>query len=910
MKRVLAAAMLLAVVQSVGAQEEDPALEAEFNGQWITAADLWAERGPDRGTTARRWAALEAAGSWDILDKETAAEAAAQPDWNWPNYIRAKAWRAQGKLEQAAELLEQTGSKSLIAKAELGSILAEMGRAADAVRTWRQLAESFAAKTTVDPWDQLAAGHAARAGGDPHAAARYYELAYRDSLDFLPARLALGELFYEKHQANLAGEEIDNARKLSPNHPDVLVASGKLAVRNRRLTGAKQFADRVLSLRKEDPSAHKILAELDLIAGLYTQAENTLAAVLKRNQWDDQAHSLVAAASYLSGDSTRYHRTLKDMESAKQNSVQAHQTLGAILEVLLRNDEATAQYRQVVEQDPNRASAWSAMGQLAMREGRESEGREYLEKAFELDRFNIRAYNQLELLDFMDTFTEYTFDGFSIKLKAEEDSVIVPLVSKRMTAMRDELTEAFEWTPKNPTVLEFFPTHEWFSARVTGLAWLDGIPGVCFGDIVAMDSPRTLEGVSNWEQILRHEYGHVLALSITNRKVPFWFTEGLSVYLEQHPRGLDWDQNLVGAWWDGDLVGVDSLTIAFTRPKHRRQRLLAYHQSGIIIGDIVARYGWPAIPALLRAFGRDESLEEAVPKVLGVSYAQWTQEALEACGARARSLHLWPSPDSERFQNLQARAESADPVILERLAITAIQLRQTDVARACLDRLGTKSKPRTEGLRAMIEFQEGSRERGLEIAGGALDSGCPDFRVWMQTGIYRLAVQDTAGAKEAFAGALELYPLSHTAMSQLGRIALAENDRETARTMFSRVMQTTDGSGEAAFEIAELELDRGEFAAALEAMEYALGILPLNSRVYAMRGRIKLRMGSETEAYADLMNAKKLNLRNVDWMVGFAEYYMEQEDFEESAYFSRLALKYAPDHELAQNLLARAENEL
>jgi len=187
-----------------------------------------------------------------------------------------------------------------------------------------------------------------------------------------------------------------------------------------------------------------------------------------------------------------------------------------------------------------------------------------------------------------------------------------------------------------------------------------------------MDSPRTLAGSSNWEQIVRHEYGHVLALGMTGKRVPFWFTEGLSVYLEQYPRSEDWEQNLAGAYLDGDIVGVDSLTIAFTRPKQFSQRLLAYHESSLIIEDIVKEHGWEAIPRLLKAFHAGKDLDAAVSEVLRVSprtsaSGPWPRSGkprLRSSLARARPA---------RFQRLSQEweAKSSDPEYLALMALAA-----------------------------------------------------------------------------------------------------------------------------------------------------------------------------------------------------------------------------------------------
>ncbi len=302
--------------------------------------------------------------------------------------------------------------------------------------------------------------------------------------------------------------------------------------------------------------------------------------------------------------------------------------------------------------DPESGDSLTGVGLLAMRERREEEARGYLERGFKGDSYNIRAYNQLELLDKMDTFAVYAGKHFTVRVDAERTPFFVPLLQERLNRIYDDLVPERGWTPPVPTVVEVFPDHEWFSARVTGFPWLGGIPAVCFGHVVAMDSPRTLSGSSNWEQILRHEFGHVLALGMTDKKVPFWFTEGLSVHLEQYPRGLTWDQNLVAAYVDNELVPVDSLTLAFTRPRDFDQRLLAYHESGLIIDDLVARKGWKVIPALLRAFGKGKDLPEALREEAGETYEAVRRARLDVVRAQAAALPVWPSASKDRVARL------------------------------------------------------------------------------------------------------------------------------------------------------------------------------------------------------------------------------------------------------------------
>ena len=77
-----------------------------------------------------------------------------------------------------------------------------------------------------------------------------------------------------------------------------------------------------------------------------------------------------------------------------------------------------------------------------------------------------------------------------------------------------------------------YPNHPDFEVRTMGLPGL-GALGVTFGKYVAMDSPSGRPpGQFHWASTLWHEFSHVYVLSMTNHRVPRWFTEGLAVYEE------------------------------------------------------------------------------------------------------------------------------------------------------------------------------------------------------------------------------------------------------------------------------------------------------------------------------------------------------------------------------------------
>jgi tetratricopeptide (TPR) repeat protein len=414
----------------------------------------------------------------------------------------------------------------------------------------------------------------------------------------------------------------------------------------------------------------------------------------------------------------------------------------------------------------------------------------------------------------------------------------------------------------------------------------------------------------NWEDILRHEYGHVLALSMTNKRVPFWFTEGLSVFLEHFPRDLSWDANLVGHYLDRNLVPLDSLTIAFTRPRDHSQRLLAYHESSLIIRDLVERKGWDSIPALLLAFGEGKSLDTALREVVGESEEELKTRAMEVIREEAASLAVWPSPSRARLARLErVREDRADDTsFLEFLALSQHQMQLLQEANATAKEILAldEENPRAHGILGLGYLQGERKEDARPHLEKAIGLGSRDVPVYVGLANLAVARSDTAMAIEYYGTALDLYPRGHNVRLTQARLLAASGDREGAVREYESLISLSAAAGIGAIELARMEIEDGRAEEAERTLKYALGVLPLDAEVVALRGRAFLLLDRDAEAYELFLTARRFDLKNVESMVGMAEYYFKRRDYEEAAYFAELALKYQPDHPTALDVLAQA----
>ena len=885
--------------------------KAESEGRW---ADAVALRRADYDSLATRESAtayllaLNAAGLDSLLETEGQRVSSRLSAWDLPVRLAARAAGRLGRPRAGAALLAVRSS--LAARADRALLLDRAGLRQEAAGVFAEIRTAPRARGGDSPDDLWARGRAAWAGGAFEEASGFFQTAYRESLENQDARLDLARLFQEKYQENLAREELADARKLAPAHPEVALAAAEVDLDAGRLSEAEADARDVLAARPHDAGAAAVLAALALIADRPAEAMSWLREPLDRNPADRHARSMLAAANYLSGDSTGWVRERDRVLAEDPGRLEVFLDLAHILEMSRRNEEAFALYDAVLARDPDNPAAFLAKGLLAMREGDETNARAWLEKGFEGDPFNIRAYNQLELLDKMDTFASQRTDHFVLRYEAAADSLLAPLLGRSLESIRRDLVDRHGWEPPAPTVVEVLPSHDWFSARVTGLPWIGGIPAVCFGDVVAMDSPRTLSGHSNWEEILRHEFGHVLALGMTRKKVPHWFTEGLSVHLERFPRGPTWDENLAAAYLDGQLIGIDSLSIGFTRPKSQAQRLLAYHEAGIVVGDLVARHGWESIPKILRGIGEGRTFAAALREATGESYPAFCDRALAVVRERAAAIPVWPSPGRVRAVRLLALSESkpGDRDMLEQLALAQFQVGLREEAQRAAEKLLEVSpgNPRANGILGLLIL--GGKEPGpaRPLLAEAFDAGSRDLPVILSLADRDLALGDTALALTRYDRALEVYPEGTPARIARARTRLAGGDREGAREDYRALLRLDATAAEGAIELAQLELedDRGEGAAS--ALDYAVDILPLDATVEALRGQAYLLLGREDEAYRLFQRAHKLDVRSVEAMVGLASYYLKRGDPEEAIYFADLALKYDPQHRRALAVRERA----
>jgi cellulose synthase operon protein C len=594
---------------------------------------------------------------------------------------------AEEDLRQAIKLADsQKGTARAVqmdAKRELASLLEDLGRRREAQSLWESLLDVYRAGGVIG----------SRELGDIAVAAwrrDYIEDAKDIFLDAtesngseevpLEALVNFGNLFLEKYNATDAIGAFRDCLKINEKYPDALLGIA-LAKQYESNAEVEAYARMALKVNPNLVPALNALAEIRMDEEDYDGALKEVSRALAINAANLESLSLEAVYHLVRGNTQGFATTEKKILGLNPNYGRFYYTLAENMISLRKYQEAVDFNRKAVALDPQLWEAWASLGMNLTRVGDLAGGREAIQKAFEGDPYNVWAYNSLDLLDQMDKFKTTRSEHFVIRASKEDEAALSPQALRLAEEAYSKLTERYDFTPQEPIEIEAFPDHEGFAVRTLGLPGL-GALGVCFGKVVAIDSPRARKvGTFNWGSTLWHELAHVITVQMTKHNVPRWYSEGLSVY-EEHRARPGWGDDLtaafVKAYKEGELLKVSELNAGMMRPKNPGQITLSYYQAALACELIEERFGFDKIKQTLLLFARNLSSEEVFKEALGwdtatfdAEYARFLDARLKTIASRLDFSHFTVAEregtETPANKNQQAKSESLDEAALNEL---------------------------------------------------------------------------------------------------------------------------------------------------------------------------------------------------------------------------------------------------
>jgi len=676
-----------------------------------------------------------------------------------------------------------------------------------------------------------------------------YRSAIEADSNYLEAQLGAAELFTQKYAYGDAALFLDDAFKINPNSARVFLA----VARNKRLDGDAETSaalTKALAINPNLVEAIALKAGMALEASRIDEASAEIDKALKINPRSLEAHSLKAAMLYLQDKDFEPEVVATLAIGPKYGEI--YNTLSHYATITRRTDQAAQFARRATEIAPRLWDAHLNLGMALLRLGQMDTGREAVEKAFKGDPFNVWAKNTLDLLDSMRDFKETKRGPFIIKAAAQESDVLSPYAANLLEEAAAKLTAKYRFTPKGPIIIEIFNNHEDFAVRTLGIPGL-GALGVCFGFVVAQDSPSARQaGEFNWGSTLWHEYTHVITLQMTDYRIPRWFSEGLSVYEERRARpgwGDDWNPLFVRAFMERRWFKMADLDAGFQRPKSPQDVPIAYFQASQVCEFIVERYGFDAILRMLTMYRDKAKTPDVLQQVLKLSESDFDREFAAYIETKVKPLQqalLTPTNNAASLSKAQVLK------LLETVDTFALRIRAAE----------------------------------LLAADG-----------------------DTQGAVVHYIRALELFPYvsgKGNPYESLAKLLEQNGDREQAARALDSLVKTDENNLEALKTIARLRLALGEQQQALDALQASFYISPFDYKLHTQAGELSLEMKDYAKALTEFQVALALappNAAEANYNVAAAFHALGRQPEAKRAVLR--ALEAAPRYDKAQELLLR-----
>lgn len=756
------------------------------------------------------------------------------------------------------------------ARWQLGRVLEALGRADEAVAALKPFNDLMTGGTLPNSAEDLTfvglgflrysvlTRHPELANRTRHVLQYVYQEAFDNvDADYWPARLAAAQLLLEKNSVDEASGDFKAILDKNANVADAHVALGLIAVGERwDFEAAEKAVAAAIKINPRHVGARILQAKARMLERRYGAAGAAAKRALAVNPKDIEALSLLAAAKLRGGDRTACDALRKRVEAINPKPAMFHYTLGLWLVMGRQFDEAEQEFKKAMAYAPHWSAPGTELGIMYLDIGEDELSRKTLESAFDLDRFNRRTFQLIQLLDELDRFERLKTVHFIIKYEKETDVGFAERVAEVLEGMHDEICKHFKWTPDKPTVVEIHPSHRSFSIRIAGRPFIATV-GACTGRCIAFVQPRGRApfGRFNWEHMLRHEFTHTVSMGVTGNRIPHWLTEGLAVHEEPQGRSWDWKNALAQRVVDGELFTLQTIDWGFQRPRRGDDRQIAYAQSEWMVEFLEEKYGEKAVPDLLAAFRDGKTQDEAFSGVLkatpvdfDAAFGKWAQ-------AQVDGWRLYPSK-SDSLETLRAGvdAHADDADYQARYARALLFDSEFEDAEAAAERslaLNADQPVANEVMallhigRMLSESDENERTEQLEKARPfirKLEDVRPEHPLTMKFSAY--LEQHDQEWREALALYQEYqkrYPEDPDVYRRIAAIHREMKNEKAARTELEMLADVAVDDAHLRLEIAGMKWEEGDVAAARSWARRVLAIDPYSQPAYSLIGEAALK---------------------------------------------------------------------
>ena len=699
-------------------------------------------------------------------------------------------------------------------------------------------------------------------------------------------------LAHEKYAFKFAQERYAKLLEMRPKLPDALSGMASIVLQTmHNLDDVEKLLKESLAVNPNHIESHLLHAAVDLEEERHEDAKKHLDAALEVNPNDLHALALLAFYYIDLSQPGKASEIEKRALAINSKCSDYYCDIGEIMENKRGFNTAAPYYQKAMDLDPHNWRGYFGLGMNTSRQGAESEvaGKELLLKAFEKNKYSPWALNMIKVLDKFVGDKEQGVDPvylasktkhFTLKYLGKEAAIVAPYLEEWAEHAYDWQSKKFGFEPQGPLSIELCYSFQDQAARTVGLPNL-GALGVCFGKLCTVVSPHEGKGDNhppfNWHKVLDHEFGHVMALQLSDFKVPRWYTEAFSTYLEDDSR-IQSDAMMVDAIAKGQLKPIDRMNEYF-----RINPLMAYVHGRYVIEYIAKTFGFEAHVKALKLFAQGKKLDEALQEATGKSLKELDEGQLAFLKDSFKDVRLRPSYDPPTVVKLElaAKGENASAQAVADYAIAQLAMRHPDMAEALAKRALEKDPKCVDANNVLGSLAydkkdyETAKQRYLTSTG--IDS-TRSFTAWLRLGVIYKKEGKTTKAIEAFEAARKSFPRYVGPDNPYHELPELYADMEPpqldkALSVWRDAVRVNTEDPEAALEGLRLATKMKDAKAATEFAAIHIEIDPYNVEIHHLGGKAYEELKDWAHAAREYKVATAIDEKDVESWVALARVY-------------------------------------
>lgn len=783
----------------------------------------------------------------------------------------AEVKRAVGESKEALAMLESViaglADAPVRTLVQYGSLLDFVGQKQVAYSILDQAVQRYNNGLVFASEDVAMVALASWLMGNFHDANSLFNEAIRANPNNLEAHALWGDLFLEKYNASDAERSYQEALDINGRYVPALVGMANVV-------GDERALQRALAVNPNSIPAMETYGQLLMVNGREEEAQEYFERVLALNPESLKTLSILASQAALEERSEDYENYLAQVESFSPNNPIF---LGNVADTFGNNylfDQAVEFARAAIAADSQYWQGYTLLGSNLIRLGEEEEGKTNLEIGYENDPFNVMTSNMLKVFDTLETYTTQESEHFKVHMSENDADILWPYLEPLLEESWDTLTAKYGYEPEGPILIEVFEKSEDFAVRSVGLPDIGPLVGICFGKVITLISPDTLS--ANWQEIVWHEFMHVITLQMTGNRMPRWLSEGISVYEEREGRpywGRSQGLDLVRASEQEKLLHVADLNSGFSGAQNSADLGFAYFQAYLVVDFIADEYGFEKLVELVDQYALIKEEEDRFNEVFNQSLDQFDGAFRGWIDRRVAEINVYV-----HSEDMPDEGDGHGHGVRENSSAILAELYNNESLK--------------QHMRARIEENE------------------RDFQAYLQLGIVLFKEESFFEAKQYLNQAYKLLP-TYTGYPSpplvLSQIYEQEGNREAQLQQLELLLENLQHDYASAIILAEAALEESNFTRAEYYIDRAIQVDPYRADVHQLKASYAEIVGDSQLAVTEYEVLLKLEINDpAEAQTNLAEAYLRNGQALQAKENVLRALETAPSYQRAQRILLQS----